>query len=330
MKKTLLWILILVLSMSMVGVFSLAGCKGEAAEEEAAEEEGAKEFTIGVANFVLTAPYFIAMSDAVVEEAAYFENIEVLTTDAEGGAEKLTSDVEDMIARGADGIITNAGPIEALPAGLDAIEAAGIPVVMLDRKLEGGNYTSWMGPDNYQIGVQDGEYIVDKLGGEGFLLIIRGGPADNTIGLARTNGVLSVIDTSNIVYEMAPDFGGWSEDGGFTIMEDMLALYDNIDVVFCENDSMALGAQKAIEDAGRSDEMFLCGVDGQKEALKAIMDGTNFECTGKNDSDEIGRAGFYRLMAILAGAIPEKDSVLDSPKITIENAARYYNPDSLF
>jgi len=329
MKKTLLWILILVLSMSMVGVFSLAGCKGEA-EEEAAEEEGAKEFTIGVANFVLTAPYFIAMSDAVVEEAAYFENIEVLTTDAEGGAEKLTSDVEDMIARGADGIITNAGPIEALPAGLDAIEAAGIPVVMLDRKLEGGNYTSWMGPDNYQIGVQDGEYIVDKLGGEGFLLIIRGGPADNTIGLARTNGVLSVIDTSNIVYEMAPDFGGWSEDGGFTIMEDMLALYDNIDVVFCENDSMALGAQKAIEDAGRSDEMFLCGVDGQKEALKAIMDGTNFECTGKNDSDEIGRAGFYRLMAILAGAIPEKDSVLDSPKITIENAARYYNPDSLF
>src|SRR4030042_4708082 len=184
MKKTLLWILILVLSMSIVGVFSLAGCKGEA-EEEAAEEEGAKEFTIGVANFVLTAPYFIAMSDAVVEEAAYFENIEVLTTDAEGGAEKLTSDVEDMIARGADGIITNAGPIEALPAGLDAIEAAGIPVVMLDRKLEGGNYTSWMGPDNYQIGVQDGEYIVDKLGGEGFLLIIRGGPADNTIGLDR-------------------------------------------------------------------------------------------------------------------------------------------------
>jgi ribose transport system substrate-binding protein len=328
MKKTLLWILVLVLSMSMVGVFSLASCKAE--EEVAAEEEGAKEFTIGVANFVLTAPYFIAMSDAVVEEAAYFENITVLTTDAEGAAEKLTSDVEDMIARGADGIITNAGPIEGLPAGLDAIKAAGIPVVMLDRKLTGGDYTSWMGPDNYQIGVQDGEYIVDKLGGEGFLLIIRGGPADNTIGLDRTNGVLSVIETSNIEYEMAADFGGWSEDGGFTIMEDMLALYDKIDAVFCENDSMALGAQKAIEDAGRTDEMFLCAVDGQKEALKAIMDGTNFECTGKNDSDEIGRAGFYRLMAILAGAIPEKDTVLDSPKITIENAARYYNPDSLF
>ena len=340
MKKTLLRVLILVLIMSMVGVFSLIGCKAEAAEEaveeaveEVAEEavkEGAKEFTIGVTNFVLTAPYFIAMSDAVVEEAAYFEKITVLTTDAGGDAAKMTSDIEDMIAKGADGIITNAGPIEALPAGLDAIKAAGIPVVMLDRKLEGGEYTSWMGPDNYQIGVQDGEYLIDRLGGEGFLLIIRGGPADNTIGLDRTNGVVSVVENSNIEYVMAPDFGNWSEDGGFTIMEDMLAKYDKIDVVFCENDSMALGAQTAIKDAGRSEEMFLCGVDGQKEALKAIMDGTNFACTGKNDSDEIGRAGFYRLMAILAGAIPVKDSVLDSPKITIENAARYYNPDSLF
>jgi ribose transport system substrate-binding protein len=300
------------------------------APEQAAPAEEAKDFTIGVANFVLGAPYFVAMSDAAEEEAAFFENVTVITTDGGGDAEKMTSDVEDLLARGADGILINAGPIEALPAALDAIQQAGIPVVMVDRLLEGGEYTSWIGPDNYLIGVQDGQYIVDRLGGEGLLMDIRGGPADNTIGLARTNGMLSVVEESNIEVVMAPDFGGWSEDGGFTIMEDMLAKYDHIDVVFCENDSMCLGAQKAIEDAGRSDEMFLCGVDGQKEALKAIMDGTNYACTGKNDSDEIGRAGFHRLMAVLAGAVPEKDTVLPSPLITIDNACQYYNPDSLF
>ena len=48
----------------------------------------------------------------------------------------------------------------------------------------------------------------------------------------------------------------------------MLVQYDKIDAVFCENDSMCLGAQKAIEDAGRSDEMFLVGVDGEKAALE--------------------------------------------------------------
>jgi ribose transport system substrate-binding protein len=140
----------------------------------------------------------------------------------------------------------------------------------------------------------------------------------------------SEVQKSNIQIIMAPDFGGWSEDGGFKVMEDMLAKYSKIDAVFCENDSMCLGAQKAIADAGRSKEMFLCGVDGQKEALKAIIDGTNYVCTGKNDSDEIGRAGFHRLMAILAGAVPEHDTVLPSPHLTVDNACQYYNPGSLF
>jgi ribose transport system substrate-binding protein len=317
---------VLVLSIVLAVALVVVSCAAPATPAPV----GAKHFKIGVATFTLAAPYFVAMSKAVVAEAAFFENIEVIETDAGGDAEKLTANIEDLIAKGVDGIIVNAGPIEALPAGLDAIKKAGIPVVEVDRLLKGGEYTSWIGPDNYQIGVEDGKEIVSRLGGKGVLLDIRGGPADNTIGLARTGGMQSEVEKSDIQIIMAPDFGGWSEDGGLKVMEDMLAKYDKIDAVFCENDSMCLGAQKAIADAGRSDEMFLCAVDGQKEALKAIIDGTNYVCTGKNDSDEIGRAGFHRLMAILAGAIPEHDTVLPSPHLTIDNVCQYYNPDSLF
>jgi ribose transport system substrate-binding protein len=71
-------------------------------------------------------------------------------------------------------------------------------------------------------------------------------------------------------------------------------------------------------------------VDGQKEALQAILEGTNYEATGLNDSDQIGREGFHRLMAILAGADSEKDTVLPSPLITRENAEKYYDPNSVF
>ena len=113
-------------------------------------------------------------------------------------------------------------------------------------------------------------------------------------------------------------------------MEDMLAAHQDLDAVFCENDSMCLGAQNAIDDAGRTDDIFLVGVDGQKEALKAILDGTNYEATGLNDSDQIGRAGFHRLIAILAGAVPEKDTVLPSPLITRDNVAQHYDPESVF
>lgn len=290
----------------------------------------ADNIRIAMVNFSQAAPYFIGMSNAVNEEAAFYANIEVITTDADGNAEKLTSDIEDVLAKNVQGIIISGAWLEAAPAALDAIEQAGVPSVLVDRMLKGGNYTSWVGPHNYLIGEQDGQYIVERLGGKGRLVVLRGGPADNSIGLDRTNGMLSKVEKSDIEVVKAPDFGGWSSDGGFRLMSDMLVQYDKIDAVFCENDSMCLGAQKAIEDTGRTDEMFLVGVDGEKAALVQIMKGTNYAATGLNNSDQIGRAAFHRLMAILAGAESEKDTILPSPLITIDNVQRYYNPDSVF
>jgi ABC-type sugar transport system substrate-binding protein len=113
-------------------------------------------------------------------------------------------------------------------------------------------------------------------------------------------------------------------------MENLLAANSHIDAVFCENDSMCLGAQRAIADANRTPEMFLCGVDGQKEALLQIKNNTNYACTGLNNSDQIGRAGFNRMMAILAGAQPPLDTYLPSPSITLDNVIKFYDPNSLF
>lgn len=315
-------------SIILIAVVLVALCVPAAPAAQVAAQEDT--IRIGMVNYTLCCAYFIGMSDVVEEEAAFYPNIEMIVTDANGDAAKLTSDVEDVLAQGVDGIIISGGPLEAAPAALDAIEAAGVPVVLVDRKLKGGNYTSWIGPDNYTIGVQDGQYIAERLGGEGRLVVVRGGPEDNSIGLDRTNGMLSIVEETNIEVVKAPNFGDWSEDGGFTVMADMLAQYDAIDAVFCENDSMCLGAQKAIQDAGRTEEMFLVGVDGQKEALLQILNGTNYAATGLNNSDQIGRAAFHRLMAILAGAAAPQDTVLPSPVITIDNVARFYNPDSVF
>lgn len=288
------------------------------------------EVTLGMANFTLAAPYFIGMDEAVKEAASEQGNVEVMSTDANGDAAKLTSDVEDLVAQGVDGLIISAGPLEAAPAALNSAEGADIPVVLVDRKLADGNYTSWIGPDNETIGRQDGEFLSEQLGGQGTIAIISGGPADNTIGSARTNGMLAGIEGTDIETIRAPEFGDWSTDGGQEVMEDVLAGNQGINAVFCENDSMCLGAQKAIRDAGRHDQIILAGVDGQKEALKAILDGTNYVVTGLNDSEQIGTQGFERMMAILDGEEVEKDTVLPSPRITEENAKEYYDPNSIF
>jgi len=318
------------LTIVMILAMALAACAQAAPE---GGPEVARTFKIGMANFSQCCPYFIGMNDSVLAEAAAYPNITVVSTDANGDAAKFQSDIEDLIAQGIDGIIISGAWLEEAPAALDALAAEGIPSVLVDRLFGRGSgaYTSYIGPDNFTIGVQDGQYIADRLGGEGVVVQLRGGPADNSIGLNRSNGMLSVLETHpGITVVTAPDFGGWSADGGIALMEDMLAANDAIDAVFCENDSMCLGAQTAIADAGRSEEMFLVGVDGETAALEAIINGTNYAATGLNNSDQIGRAAFHRLMAILAGATPPKDTYLPSPLITEDNVMRYYNPEGTF
>jgi ribose transport system substrate-binding protein len=310
----------------------LAAC-GQAAPT-AAPEAAAGPIKIGMANFSQCCPYFIGMNNAVIDEAKPYSNVTIISTDANGDAAKFQADIEDLIAQGIDGIIVSGAWLEEAPAALDALAAEGIPTVLVDRQFGAGSksaYTSYIGPDNYTIGVQDGTYICDRLGGEGIVVQLRGGPADNSIGLNRSNGMLSVAGTyPGITVVTAPDWSSWSSDGGMALMEDMLASNPKIDAVFCENDSTCLGAQTAIADAGRSDEMFLVGVDGETAALEAIINGTNYAATGLNNSDQIGRAAFNRVMSILGGGTPEKDTYLPSPLITKDNAFRYYNPEGTF
>jgi len=316
------------LNLLVIAALLLGACGKAAATPEAGA--GKEKITIGMANFSQCCAYFIGMNKAVIDEAAHYPNVEVISTDANGDAAKFTADIEDLIAKGVDGVVISGAWLEQAPAALDSLKKAGIPAVLVDRQWK-GEYTSYVGPENFTIGRQDGQYIVDRLGGTATLVVLKGGPADNSIGLNRTNGMLDVVGkVPGITVINAPDFGGWSEDGGLKQMENLLAANSKIDAVFCENDSMCLGAQRAIADAGRSAEMFLCGVDGQKEGLLQIKNATNYACTGLNNSDQIGRAGFNRMLGILAGATSEKDTYLPSPLITIDNVDKYYDPNSLF
>jgi ribose transport system substrate-binding protein len=318
-------------AMIAAGVLALGlGACGSDDDDEPAGGGGAEETrTIGMVNFTLGAPYFIGISKTV-ERAAQKDGNEVSVTDAKGDATAITTNVEDLLTKDLDGIIISGGPLENAPAALNAISEAEIPVVLVDRKFGTGEYTSWVGPDNEAIGRQDGEFLDEELGGQGKVGIIRGGPADNSIGKARTDGVTSVLEPAGFELVVAPEFGEWSSDGGLEVAENLLNQHSDLDAIFCENDSMCLGAQKAIEDAGKTDSVILAGVDGQKEALAAIKEGGNYKVTGLNDAVDMGNAAYDRLMEILDGSEPEKDTVVPSPQITAENVDEYYDPDSEF
>jgi len=323
-RKHVLKVVSLVLSLILLVV--LTACAPAA--EEAAEE---RELTIGIVTLQMRAPYFIGMVRAIEAAAAEYGNVRTIVADAEGDVAAVDAAIEDLIAQRVDGLIMNISPIETLPGPMEAINEAGIPVVLVNRRFRGTGYDSWVGVDNLNTGAGVGAVVAETMGGRGTLLMIRGGPEDNTIGNARRDGVLSQVEPTDIEVIFAPEFGGWTEDGGFSLMEDMLAKHPDIDAVFAENDSMALGALKAIQDAGRADEIKIFGFDGQRAALQLIKEGTNFIATGLNSPTLIGQMGFNHLMAVIAGAERVNiDTVFPVTVITEENVEQYFNPESVF
>jgi ABC-type sugar transport system substrate-binding protein len=148
--------------MKEIGKLLAAGALMLSAFAGAAE---AKEIKVGVVNLSLCCAYFVGMDAAIKDEAKVFPNVKVLSTDAKGDVAKLTSNVEDLLSQKVDGIVISGAWIEAAPEALDAIKAANVPVVLVDRMLKGGDFTSWIGPDNAAIGAGIGEYIVQRLGG---------------------------------------------------------------------------------------------------------------------------------------------------------------------
>jgi len=286
------------------------------------EPEPAKEITIGMANLAL-GDYFTGMRNAVVT-AGEALGWTVNATNADGDDATLVADVEKFISQGVDGIIISGAWFNDIPAALAAAEAAKIPVVLVDRMFDSQNFSAWVGPDNEFMGEQIGKKIVDTLPEGGTAVIIRGGPAENTIGINRTKGVTKALEAAgNFKIEVSPDFGDWSTDGGKKAMENMLAKLKKVDVVFCENDSMSFGAQSAAKDANRSDEMVFTGIDGANPAILAILEKGNYLATGHNDANVIGAEGIAVMAKILAGEDYEKINIMESPIITIENAEEY-------
>ena len=280
--------------------------------------------TIAMANLSLGGDYFVGMDKAVKDQGAAL-GFTVVSSNADGDADKLLSDVQNFVTQKVDGIVISGAWLNDFPEALSAAKSANIPVVLVDRLSASTDYTAWIGPENERMGKDIGEFIVKQLPAGGTAVIIRGGPDDNTIGIARTSGVKSALEAAgNFDIQVATDFGGWNAGDGKTAMENMLVKLPKIDVVFCENDDMCLGAQSAAADAGRAGEMFFCGIDGSAAAKAEIArEGTNYLATGFNDPFVIGKKGVDVMAEILAGKKVEQNQPIDSPRITKENVAKF-------
>ncbi len=289
----------------LAATFLIAGCQRR-------EETSAKEPTIALVVKTLNHPYFIDMQRGAESAAKKLGvNLIVQGAEREVDVEKQMQIVEDLIQKRVDAIcLAPSGSRELVPAVVKANQA-GIPVITLDTRIDpavlkdaGGRVVTFIGSDNFEGGKVAGNYIVERLKGQGNVAILEGIPGHET-GDARRRGFHSIVDQAPGIKVVASQTANWERDQGFNVFQNMLQAHPDIQALFACNDLMALGAIEAISAAGKSGQILVVGFDAVKDGRDAIRQGTMAASVAQHP-DEMGRLGVENAYRALRGeTVPE-------------------------
>ena len=253
--------------------------------------------------------------------------LKILVKTSPDGASQANA-LEDLVTQGIDALVTLPHNSDELTDPIRTVKEQGIFVTVVDRALSDPTIQDlYVAGNNPELGRAAGEYLKENLG-TGDVVVIRGLPI--VIDEERQQGFDAAIAGSGINV-LDKQFGNWSRDDAFKVMQDYLTKFPKIDAVWTQDDDMSVGALAAIQQSGRTDSKRVIGGAGMKEMIKRVMDGdamvpvdvlyppamiaTAMELTVANFYDQVPVRGSY---------------ILDATLVTKENAEEFYFPDSPF
>jgi len=278
----------------------------------------AQTYKVGVSIYQFT-DNFMTLYRNEIEN--YFKSLEtddvkyeITMADGKNDMAEQTNQIQNFITQGMDVIILNLVQTSSADAVIDQVVAAGIPLVLINREplaydkdgktldeaYEGilnNPQVCYVGADARQSGTFQGEMVAElpnkgDINGDGKVsyIMIEGDP-ENIDAQYRTEYSVKALKDAGIEVECLDDqVGNWDQTKGQELCANALNIYgDKVEVVFCNNDAMALGAATAIETAGRKvgEDIYLLGVDALEEAVQLVKDGN---MTGTVLNDHIGQS----------------------------------------
>jgi ribose transport system substrate-binding protein len=270
---------------------------------------------IGFSQCNLGEPWRVAMNAEVAERAKDFPELQIAFADAQQDNAKQVADVESFLRQGVELLMISPNEARPLTPIVERVFKAGIPVIVIDRGVEGDSYTVFIGADNYEIGRQAGEHIAQVLHGSGKIVEIRGLPGSPP-AIDRGKGMHDVIAKYPGLQIVHSPVANWLREEAMAQMEMALAANPRIDLVYAHNDPMAMGAYLAAKAKGREKEMKFIGID----ALPGLDGGRQAVADGKLDATFVyptgGRQAVELAVRILKGENVPHRIVLATEKIT--------------
>ena len=279
------------------------------------------KYVIGMSQCNLGEPWRVAMNDQIAMAAEKHPEFEVIFADAAQDNSKQIADIENFVQMGVDLIITSPNEATPLTNAVSAAYDAGIPVILLDRKIDGDKYTQFIGADNVDMGRIAGEYVADTLLPDGGKVCEIKGLEGTSGGIDIDNGFREGIKKNDKIEIVAVNNADWLREKAITVAEEMLQTNDEIDLFLALNDPMAEGAYIAAKNAGREGDILFVGFDGLPTpdgGIRSVMDGrlsmTQVYPTGGTEAIESA----YQLL--VEGKELDKTLTLTSEIVTPDNA----------
>jgi ABC-type sugar transport system substrate-binding protein len=285
--------------------------------------EQKETYKVGFSQVEMNNPWRIAQTESMQSEAEAL-GYELVYTEAGGSEAKQIADVDSMIAQQVDLIFLAPRSEKPLAQAVLKAKNAGIPVILLDRDVDheiaepGEDYVCFIGSNFVQEGARAAEWLANTMGGTAQIIELEGttgsSPAIDrqkgfrdylagTYDPAANNGTPAAVAAGGFpdMVIVASQSGDFARDEGRAVFETLYQANPEANAVYAHNDEMALGAIAALEAQGKipGEDVIIVSVDGSRDALQAIIDGTlgaTVECNPR-----FGPVAFETLQKYAAG-----------------------------
>ncbi|MCM6773015.1 substrate-binding domain-containing protein [Nocardia sp. CDC159] len=308
---------------SVLAVCAAAALASACAANPPSPSGDGKQFVVGYSQSNNAEPYRAQLNLQLQYFVKQHPDLKLLPiTDAHQDSAVQVSQVQNFVQQKVDALIVSPNEPAPLAAAVEQACAANIPVIVLDRSVHTDCYSAFIGGDNYLIGKLAGEAAVEALPNGGNVVELQGILSDQP-QIDRAKGFRDAIAGRNISIT-AQQEAKWLKTNATAIMQQWLARGDKIDLVYAHNDDMALGAQLAIQGAGKAGAIPIIGIDGLAIPTGGIRAVQNGQLLTTFVYPTCAEQAVDTLVKILRKQPYEKTQILPTTRVTKENAAQLY------
>lgn len=287
-----------------------------------AQEPQKVEYLIGVSQANMRESWRLALTRELKEEAAKYPNVRLVFTDATQDSKKQIADINRLLACGVDLLIVSPCDVKKITPVVSGVYKS-IPVIVMDRVVEGYDYSLFIGPDNRSIGKQAAESVVKIFDGKAGNVLEICGSNSSQMSAERSEGFQNSLSQSKGISVKKISIENESRDATEDFLLGHKDQLNGIHIIFAHNDYMALGACRAVQTLGLKNIQII-GVDG---------------FTGENDGIELVKKGMinetitcptggseaisYSLDILQKVTGVPKQVILNSHKVTKKNVSEY-------